>query len=101
MFVTVTEKWSEVHSKEAGNAINAKCIEMTNAGTLTKMVYDKVGAPTKTFTTQDAANDYIAFCSNLNPTSMTVNTHETEDLLNQHLASIGTETPPVSQPFAS
>ena len=68
MLVTVTELWSYNHTDQQRLAIHTKLDQMKNEGKfvlvpfgpLGRSVYTERGEPTKTFTSLDAAKEYIA-----------------------------------------
>ena len=94
MFYTVTEKWDWWHTDDIRVDIHNFLDTLEAQGKFLRnhkqerSVYDSDGSPTKIFASQEAAEEYIKFISNLNPTSTTINQFNTKDELMAYLNSV-------------
>jgi hypothetical protein len=87
MFVTVTEIWDYSHTDDQRILIHNQVDKMQAEGKFIlslvnngRSVYNAAGSPTKTFTSIEAANEYIAFYQTWKPpVEMIVKSFDTQE----------------------
>jgi len=73
MTVTVQQVYNYNHTPEQSAPFSYKLAEMKELGTFVETNFPEgEPGPILTFTTEEAANEYVAFMSNLNPVSTTI-----------------------------
>jgi hypothetical protein len=97
MFVTVTEIWDYWHTDDQRIEIHDFLDIMEQDGKFIRCMldpenrstYNGNGAPTKTFTSLDSANEYIGFYKNWQPpVNMIINTFNTKEECISYLESV-------------